>query len=76
MKFQKFFQILFLCVASLTILEFIFIKGMFTWLLAVSATIVCAMLNILFSLFKKEWLMAYFYFLFAIALCMGYFALA
>ncbi|GEM_PF-5353874 len=35
MKVVKYFQIAFLVVGMLTSLEFIFIRGMFTWLIAV-----------------------------------------
>ncbi len=75
MKLKKYSQIAFLIVAVLTILEFIYIRGMFTWLMVVLATIVTGGLNIILSLRHKEPLTACLYLVCVIALCMGYFTL-
>ena len=76
MKVAKHFQIAFLVVGMLTALEFIFIRGMFTWLIAVVAAIVVGSLNVMINIKHKEWLQASLYMLSTIALCMGYFVLA
>lgn len=75
MKVNKTLEILFLIVGLLTALEFIFVRGMFTWLIAVAAVIAIGTLNIVFKLKHKEWLSACLYLLSSIALCMGYFVL-
>lgn len=76
MKASKFLQIAFLVVGVLDILEFLFVRGMFTWLIAVAAVAVVGILNIIVSLKNKEPLLAALYTISAIALCMGYFVLA
>lgn len=76
MKSSKILQILFLVVGVLTALEFIFIRGMFSWLIAVVATVVVGVLNVSASLKNKELLLAALYILSTVALCMGYFVLA
>ena len=76
MKIAKYFQIAFLVVGALTALEFIFLRGLFTWLIAVTAVIVVGSLNVIINIKDKEWLQASLYILSTIALCMGYFTLA
>lgn len=76
MKASKYLQIAFLVVGALTVLEFIFIRGMFSWLIAVTAIIVVGVLNIIVSIKNKELLLAALYILSIIALCMGYFVIA
>lgn len=76
MKASKYFQIAFLIVGVLVALEFIFIRGMFTWLIAVAAIMLVGALNIIVSIKHKEWLQAALYILSTIAFCMGYFVLA
>lgn len=76
MKNSKYLQISFLVVGALTMLEFIFIRGMFTWLIAVAAIVVVGVLNIIASINKQELLLAALYALSTAALCMGYFVLA
>ena len=61
---------------TLTALEFIFLRGMFTWLIVVTAVIVVGSLNVIINIKDKEWLQASLYILSTIALCMGYFTLA
>lgn len=68
-------QIAFLVVGTLTALEFIFIRGMFTWLIAVAAMVIVGGLNVIISVKHKEPLQAALYVLSTIALCMGYFTL-
>lgn len=76
MKTHKYLQIAFLIVGALTVLEFVFIRGMFTWLIAVAAVAVLGTLNVIASVKNKELLLAALYILSTIALCMGYIALA
>ncbi len=76
MKGKTWFQIAFLIVGFLTVLEFIFIRGMFTWLIAVAATIVMGAINIGISLKSREWVLSFLFCLATIALSMGYFVIA
>ena len=76
MKLADYLQVTFLVVGTITALEFIFIRGMFTWLIAVAAVILIGSLNVIINIKDKEWLQASLYILSTIALCMGYFALA
>lgn len=75
MKTAKYFQIAFLAVGALTALEFIFVRGMFTWLIAVAATALVGAINVILCAKHKDWLQACLYVLTVTALCMGYFAL-
>ncbi len=75
MKFKKPLEIAFLVVGLLTILEFIFLKGLFTWLIVVAASIIVGTLNVVLNLRQKEWTLAGLYAICTVALCMGYFEL-
>lgn len=76
MKASKYLQIAFLIVGTLTALEFIFIRGIFTWLIAVSAIMIVGALNTIINIIYKEWAQAFLYILSTVAFCMGYFVLA
>ncbi|MEG1593236.1 MAG: hypothetical protein RR350_02415 [Oscillibacter sp.] len=76
MKMKHGFQIAFLAVGALTALEFIFVRGMFTWIAAVAATMALGVINLLLSARDKEWIPAALFALCTLALCMGYFVLA
>lgn len=76
MKASKYLQIAFLVVGLLTALEFIFVRGMFSWLIAVIAVVVVGALNAIVNIKHKEWLQSALYILATTALCMGYFVLA
>lgn len=66
-------RILFLVVGTLTVLEFVFVRGMFTWLIAVAATLCAGIWNIVLALIDKRWSDAALFLLCSVALCMGYF---
>lgn len=68
-------DILFLIVGALTILEFTFVKGLFTWLMVVFATIAIGSVNIVMQLKDKNFPQATLYTICTIALCMGYMAI-
>lgn len=76
MKLKTGFQIAFLLVGVLTVLEFIYVRGLFTWTLAVGATLLLGAINVLLSAKDKEWIPALHFALTTAALCMGYFVLA
>lgn len=72
---EKIGSIIFLVVGILTVLEFIFIRGMFTWLLMVSLVIICGTGNMVVRLMRHDYLSAALFALCSTALCMGYFVL-
>lgn len=72
MNRAKYSQITFLVIGTLTALEFIFIRGMFTWLIAVAAMVIVGGINVIISMKHKEPLQAALYLLSTVALCMGY----
>ena len=74
-KMADYLQIAFLIAGALTVFEFIFIRGMFTWLIAVAATVIIGTINITFSLIHREWLKAAMFLLTTVSLCMGYFVI-
>ncbi len=74
-KLGNVLQIAYLIVGTLCALEFIFVQGLFTWLMAVAAVVVVGAANVVYALAKKRWAQAYLYALLAVALCMGYSAL-
>ncbi len=73
MKKNNTLQIAFLVVGTLTALEFIFVQGLFTWLMAVGATIIVGSVNIIMSIRNKQWFEVWTFALLIVALCMGYF---
>ena len=66
----------YLTVGFLTVLEFCFVRGMFTWLLMVTLVGVFGAVNVLLACLERRWAEGAFYILTAAALCMGYFLLA
>lgn len=73
MKIKKYLLIAYLIIGTFTVIEFIFIQGMFTWLISVITAIIIGALNIIISLRYKEWLQSFLFLLATVALCMGYF---
>ena len=76
MRAKLAFQITFLLVGFLTVLEFVALRGQFAWVVMVSAAVIFGLLNILLFCRDREWLSALHYLLTTVALCMGYFVLA
>lgn len=68
-------NIAFLVVGALTVLEFTFVSGMFTWLIAVTLVTVVGLINIVLSIKENDVAQAALYLLASVALCMGYFSL-
>ncbi|WP_417043870.1 hypothetical protein [Dysosmobacter sp.] len=76
MRAKLAFQITFLLVGFLTVLEFVALRGQFAWVVMVAATVAFGLINILLFCRDREWLPALHYLLTTTALCMGYFVLA
>lgn len=73
---KKAFAILFLVAGALTVLEFIFISGMFTWLVMAGLVILLGLINIVLEMKERNYMQALLYLLAAVALVMGYWKLA
>ena len=73
---EKNLKRMFLVVGLLTVLEFVFVRGMFTWLICVAATVLVGALNIFVSIKEKDLMQAALYALCVVSLCMGYLVLA
>ena len=65
--------ILFLARVTMPALKFIFVRGMFTWYSAVTATLAISAVNVVINAIHKEWIQSYLYLLSTVALCMVYF---
>lgn len=72
MNNRKGLQLAYLVVGSLTVLEFLFVRGVFTWLIAISAITVLGIVNVFASIKDHDVMEAALYVLSTIALCMGY----
>ena len=75
-KASKIFDLLFLIVAILSLIEFIFIRGMFTWLIAVFALLLIGLIQIVFCIKNKAFYKAALVALVVITICSGYFIVA
>lgn len=71
-KIRKLFSILFLIVGSIIVLEYMFVKGMFTAPLLIIMIGILGIINIIFEIVDKKYIYALNYLLMSIALCMGY----
>ena len=70
MKNLKLLQIAYLIIGTLAVLEFIFVRGMFTWLIAVAAVLIIGVINVIANLTQKQILNALMYVLCTEASCM------
>lgn len=75
MKAGKVLPVVFLIVGCLTMLEFLLVRGMFTWLIAVAATGLAGLANLVLCVKEGRWMDAGLYLLCSVALCMGYFVI-
>ncbi len=66
-------EVLYLVIAVLVIIEFNFIQGLFTWLIAVGAITFIGIVNIVLQIIEKNLMKASLYTICTLALCMGYF---
>lgn len=71
-KASKVIDVLFLVVAILSLCEFIFIRGMFTWLISVFAVLLLGFLEIIFCIKNKVYYKASLVALVVVAICSGY----
>lgn len=75
-KMSKIVDIIFIIVATLCLAEFVFLRGMFTWLLSFCAMILFGVIEIIFCLINKNYYKAVLVFFLVVAVCNGYWVLA
>ena len=76
MKLDKIFEIAYLVIGVLVVLEFMLVRGQFTWLIAAGAIGICGLVNMLLSMKNADFMKAALYVLCTVGLCMGYLILA
>lgn len=71
-KFKLVSQIVYLIISILTILEFIFVKGLFTSFIVMGLVIIFGIINAILEIKEKNIIYSLNYIFMSIALCMGY----
>lgn len=72
---KKIAKLIYLIAGLITILEFLFVRGMFTWLIVVTLVIITGIVNIIMEIKDKNYMGAAHYIVTSVALCMGYMVL-
>lgn len=75
-KVTKVVDAIFMIVALLCLGEFMFLRGMFTWLLSFFAIILFGIIEIIFCLINKSYYKAVLVLMLVLAICTGYGILA
>ena len=75
-KASKIIDIIFVIISILCLCEFIFIKGMFSWLISFCTIILFGAVQIIFSIINKSYYKAIITLLLVVSICSGYLALA
>lgn len=70
------FKVLYLIIGTATILEYIFITGMFTWLIVTTASVTIGSVNVIWEIKNKKYLDSLLYVMATVALVMGYLKIA
>lgn len=66
-------KVLFLLIGTITILEYLLVRGMFTWLIVATASVVMGAINVVWEIKDRNYLESLLYVLATVALLMGYF---
>lgn len=74
-RFGKVFKILFIIVSILTVLEYMFVTGMFTSVLCLMLVDIVGVVNVIVSLKEKKFNEAFLYLIASISISMGYWKL-
>ena len=74
-RFGKVFKILFIIVSILTVLEYMFVTGMFTSVLCLMLVDIVGVVNVIVSLKEKIFNEAFLYLIASIGISMGYWKL-
>ena len=73
---KRFVDILFVIVALLAICEFLFVRGLFTWLIALISIILVGIIKVINNLIHKNYYEAILSMIVVISICSGYFVIA
>lgn len=74
-RFGKVFKILFIIASILTVLEYMFVTGMFTSVLCLMLVDIVGVVNVIVSLKEKKFNEAFLYLIASIGISMGYWKL-
>ena len=74
-RFGKVFKILFIIVSILTVLEYMFVTGMFTSVLCLMLVDIVGVVNVIVSLKEKKFNEVFLYLIASIGISMGYWKL-
>ena len=74
-RFGKVFKILFVIVSILTVLEYMFVTGMFASVLCLMLVDIVGVVNVIVSLKEKKFNEAFLYLIASIGISMGYWKL-
>ncbi len=74
-RMKSIFSILYIAVGAVTILEYLYVKGMFTGPLMMGLVAMVGLTNIVLEIASKKYIYALNYLISSIGLCMGYIAL-
>lgn len=74
-RIKSIFPILYIAVGAVTILEYLYVKGMFTGPLMMGLVAMVGLTNIVLEIASKKYIYALNYLISSIGLCMGYIAL-
>ena len=66
------FNYIFAIIAILSLLELIFVRGMFSWILSFSLVLIFGIINIIFNIFMKNILNIFLTLLIILSICGGY----
>lgn len=73
-KFAKIFDIIFIVVALLSLIEFSFVRGMFTWIISVGALTILGAIEAIWLVCRKEYHKSVLTSLLCLAILSGYIA--
>ena len=71
-KIETIAAVVFLVVGILTVLEYVFVQGLFTAPLMIGLSVIVGLVNIAVAIMKRKYMNMLFYILLTIALNMGY----
>lgn len=74
-KTERIAAILFLIVGALTVMEYVFVRGMFTAPIMIALSILAGVINVAAAAVHRKWMNVLFFILLTVALNMGYFTI-
>lgn len=73
-KVSKVIDVLFIIVTLISLYEYNFIRGMFSWILSFGLIVLFGIIQIIFSLLNKSYYKALLVLLLVVSICSGYIA--